>query len=115
MPVIIVSGAESEIEQRSQQHADRDVFAGVAAIGKVAHHEFTDSIGEGSSGQDVADHLLVVMKGSPEFFGDGREVIANEIEGRVRDEGGLKNPPAISRVKTIHLRRGKAGPVRSRL
>ena len=98
-------GREHEVEGGSQEHCHRDVFAGVATVGEVAHDELADAIGNGGASENVADHGLVVVKGRTEFLGNGREIIADDVKGGVGDEGRLKDPPPVGRIESINLRR----------
>ena len=73
-----------------------------------SQNELAKPIGDSREGQDVADLALGVAQRRAHLLGYNRQVVADKIEHRVADEGGLQYPPAIARVKARHLLIGAA-------
>src|SRR5258706_507058 len=101
--------AKTKIENRSQKHSCRNIFSSVAAVRKVTHDELPHSVGNRGATQNIPNHYLVIMEGLPHFLGHRGEIIANHIEGGVRDERCLENLPAKFWVKPRDLVVGQPG------
>src|SRR5207249_8620170 len=93
MSPIICSRAKDKVDPGGHQHAKGDVLSGIAVVGKVAHYKLADPVSHSGTGQNIADHGLVVLKRGADLLGHGSEVIADQVERGIGDKGGLENAP----------------------
>src|SRR5206468_2999397 len=80
-----------------------------------AHDELADAVGDGRAQQDGADHVFVVVQRRPDFFRDGREIVADDVKGGVGEKGRFEDPPTEKGIQALNLCIRKSGDGRGGL